>query len=177
MSHVNYCMTMNPWCWISKLCWRGCECCVHPPGWCGVRPAGSWWPQLVRSRSHSTSSSCPRLTAVTPHLATALLAPAPGSCTFSSPGAGSGEGEGAPVLPRQCPYSIIVSVSSPRLSLSPPPSLSPRLTWRPYHVTLTTTTTGVELLSVRHHELCHHQSQLCIVEQLDRYFFNVQIFL
>ena len=77
MSHVNHCMTMSLWCWINKLCWRGCECCVHPPGWCGVRPAGSWWPQLVRSRSHSTSSSCPRLTAVTPHLATALLAPAP----------------------------------------------------------------------------------------------------
>ena len=62
---------------LARVDRRWCECCVHPPGWCGVRPAGSWWPQLVRSRSHSTSSSCPRLTAVTPHLATALLAPAP----------------------------------------------------------------------------------------------------
>merc|ERR1712045_35728 len=36
-------------------------------------------------------------------------APGSCSCTFSSPGAGSGEGEGAPVLPRQCPYSIIMA--------------------------------------------------------------------
>ena len=145
-----------------------------------VRSAASW--QLVAAAGAEPEPLNLQLVSATNSCYPAPGHRAPGSCsctcTFSSPGAGSGEGEGAPVLPRQCPYSIIVSVSSPRLSLSPPPSLSPRLTWRPYHVTLTTTATDVELLSVRHHELCHHQSQLCIVEQLDiflmfKYFYSI----